>query len=534
MKFISLIIFTYFYLSIENEINHIFNESKKSFNESLYFTTWATALYEIGRPEIDVELDFTNKTLRQIVHISASGNYIRLKLSNRIGKTNLEIKEVSIADSLSQGSGEIDLKTLKTLNFNGEKNIIISPGEEIYSDTIFYPLKTLSEISISIYLGKIPKNLTGHLKSRTFSFIEEGNKIYNQKISKINKFPHWYFISSIEVNSNPIKKTIVCFGDSITDGTGTTNDRQNRWPDLLSTKLNLNKNTYNFAVINKGIGGTSLTTEGIERYSYDVLEIKGISHIIMLYGVNDINALNLNSSDVIDTYKKVIKTAHNNNIFIYAGTIMPYGNYFLWTEQKEKYRKEVNFWIKNTKKEEGGFDGFFDFDEFVKDPKNPEKMLSKYDNGDGIHPSPEGYRRMVQAIENVDIFNEEANFDKDLNELQLIDKIGVKFNLGFNLEKNEEIIVNIKGHCNESFGFRVLTCNKEGIKTSEYYYSGKILKGKFQINNIELKVYDMSNCIIIKRPLSTINIDNITLEYIEVLTENNKKIFILPGDALYL
>ena len=92
MKFISLIIFSYFYLSIENEINHIFNESKKSFNESLYFTTWATALYEIGRPEIDVELDFTNKTLRQIVHISASGNYIRLKLSNRIGKTNLEIK----------------------------------------------------------------------------------------------------------------------------------------------------------------------------------------------------------------------------------------------------------------------------------------------------------------------------------------------------------------------------------------------------------------------------------------------------------
>ena len=74
-------------------------------------------------------------------------------------------------------------------------------------------------------------------------------------------------------------------------------------PDLFSTKFNLNKNTYNFNVINKGIGGTSITTEGIERYLYDVLDIKDISHIIMLYSVKDINSLNLTSLEVINIYK---------------------------------------------------------------------------------------------------------------------------------------------------------------------------------------------------------------------------------------
>ena len=353
-----------------------------SLDQLSYFTTWATSVYETESPKMEL----SNNTIRQIIHISASGEIIRLKLSNKNGKTNLEIKEVTIADSLTQGTGEIDTNTLTTLYFNKEKSIIIYPGEEIYSDSFSYNLKPLSEIAISIYFGETPSNLTGHPKSRTYSFIEEGNKIYNQTISKKNKIDHWYIISSIEVYSNPPKKTIVCFGDSITDGTGTTIDRQDRWPDLLSIKLHLNKETNNIAVVNKGIGGNKITTQGLKRYSYDVLEVKGVSYIIVLYGVNDINN-SKTSSDIINAYKQIINKAHDNNIFIYAGTILPYGKYNKWNEEKEKYRQEVNYWIRNTKKEDGGFDEFFDFDELLKDPDNPSIIYSKYDCGDGLHSS---------------------------------------------------------------------------------------------------------------------------------------------------
>ena len=526
MKFYLIILISLFFVSKGKKED--LNEN--SFEESSFFTTWATAVYETESPKMKL----TNNSLRQIIHVSASGENVRLKLSNKNGKTDLEIKEVTIADSLTQGTGEIDLKTLTTLYFEGEKNIIISPGKEIYSDVISYSLKPLSDIAISIYFGKTPENLTGHPKSRTYSFIEKGNKIYNETISRENKIDHWYIISALEVSSNPRKKTIVCFGDSITDGTGTTMDKQNRWPDLLSAKLHLNKETNNIAVVNKGIGGDKITTQGLERFSNDVLEVKGVSHIIVLYGVNDINVLNVTSSQIILAYKTLIEKAHKNNIFIYGGTILPEGNYGLWSEEKEKYRKEVNYWIKNTKKEEGGFDAFFDFDEFIRDPDNHNKIFNLYDCGDGLHPNEEGYQRMIQAIDNLDIFTLEPSFNRDYKELNLFDKMGIKFKLNFNLEKDEEIIVNIKGRSDGSNGFRVLTTNNEGIKTSDYYYTGKILEGKFWIINIKLKPYEPSNYIIIKRPISTMNIDNITLEYIEVSSVNNKKTFSPAEEGSFL
>ena len=225
MKIFVLFLCSLFFVSQEKI--QVLNEN--ILEESSIFTTWATSVYETESPKMKL----TNNSIRQIVHVSASGENVRLKLSNKNGKTNLEIKEVTIADSLTQGTGEIDTKTLTSFYFQEEKNIILLPGEEIYSDIISYNLKPLSDIEISIYFGETPENLTGHPKSRTYSFIEKGNQIYNKTISKENKIDHWYIISALEVSSIPRKKTIVCFGDSITDGTGTTIDKQNRWPDLL-------------------------------------------------------------------------------------------------------------------------------------------------------------------------------------------------------------------------------------------------------------------------------------------------------------
>ena len=504
-------------------------EQDNHFDESTYFATWATAVYETEHPK----LELTNNSIRQIVHISASGENLRLKLSNRLGKTKMEIKEITIADSLTQGTGEIVLNTLTPLTFNGgEKGIIISPGEEIYSDTISYSLKALSEIAISIYFGETPENLTGHPASRTNSFIEEGNKIYNQSISRENKIAHWYVISAVEVSSNPRKKTIVCFGDSITDGSGSTDDKQNRWPDLLSTKLHLNLETSDIAVVNKGIGGNKITTQGLERFSYDVLEVKGVSHIIVLYGVNDINNYNSTSSDLISAYKQIIYKAHKNNIYIYGGTILPYGKYGKWNEEREKSRQETNDWIRTTKKEDGGFDGFFDFDKLIRDPDNPQIMYSSYDCGDGLHPSPEGYQQLVQAIDNLDIFNEEHEFIYDYGELKLFDEKGVKFKLDFKLEKGQKISVNIKGISNGSYGFRFHTANEEGIKTSDYFYSGKYGDCQFGLINMQIIVNEESNYIVIRRPLSTINIENIILKYLEVVTEDKNKIFEMEEGVL--
>lgn len=371
-------------------------------DESTYFTTWATGIYSTRHPPINLNYN----SLRQIFQISAGGDNMRIKISNEKGKTNLEIKNVCIADSISKS--EINKTTIKYITFNGKYNSIIGAGEEIYSDTIIYPLKPLSKIAISIYFGSVPKQLSGHEYSFTYSYIEKGNTINKKKFSDRNKIAHSYFISLMEISSDNPKKVIVCFGDSITDGVIFNNEIRDSYPGILFEEIYKNNKSTEFAVVNEGINADKLTSKGIIRYKHDVLDIKGISHIIVLYGVNDLNVLNATSEEIISGYKKIIQEAHQNKILIYAGTILPFSNYIkakcLWNEQKEKVREETNNWIRNTKPEKGGFDHFFDFDNAIKDPKNKTIMKDIYDSGDGIHPGTEGYKKMVDVIKESNLF----------------------------------------------------------------------------------------------------------------------------------
>ena len=205
-------------------------------NESTYCATWSSSQY-LTEPNNMPPIPLSNNSIRQIVHISVSSPTIRLKLSNIVGDSNLEIKGVSIANSVSQGSGEIDLLTLTQITFDRKESVVIPAYSEVYSDPFYYPLKVQSEVAISIYFGEVPSKLTSHAGSRTFSFIEQGNKINEKTFSHDNKTAHWYIISAIEVSSYPTKKAVVCFGDSITDGRSSTDDKQNRWTDVLSKKI---------------------------------------------------------------------------------------------------------------------------------------------------------------------------------------------------------------------------------------------------------------------------------------------------------
>ena len=388
-------------------INIFLSLDSQSFDESLYATTWSTSNVKTLSKNLP-PINLSDNSLRQIFRVSTSGEYIRVKFSNRYGKTILKIRKVIISDSVSQGTSEINFDTIKVLTFNGKEKINIEPGSEIYSDTIEYNLKALSEVAISIYFGIVPKDLTGHGNSITNSFIEEGDKIANNIFSSENKTPHWYFVESIEVISNNIlKKTIVCFGDSITEGVGSTIDGHNRWPDQFASNLQENKKYSNIAIANAGIGGNRICDQGVERFEHDALEIKGVKYIIVLYGINDMIHKNTNSSEIISAYEKIISKAHNNNLFIFAGTILPAGKYLTWSEDNEKNRNEVNEWIRNTRKEEGGFDDYFDFDKFLRDDKNHTNLADIYDSGDGLHPSKDGHRAIANAIHNLDLFTKE-------------------------------------------------------------------------------------------------------------------------------
>lgn len=364
-------------------------------DESTYCATWASSQY-LTEQKNQPPVPLSNNSFRQIVHVSIGGELLRVKFSNRLGNGPLEIKAARIANSKGQGTGQIDMGTNTKLTFGGAESVTVPAGEDIYCDTFNYALTALSEVAITVTFGQVPSAITSHAGSRTFSFFGSGVDL--ETFPATNKIDHWYILTDIEVSTEPAKKCVICFGDSITDGRGTTNDKQDRWTDHLAFKLNQNKDTKEVAVVNEGIGATTVLKEGLERFDRDVVNVKGAKYVVMLYGVNDILFNNVNAQQLIQGYKTMIEKAHKAKMLIYGCTILPFCGGQYNNNALDKIRQEVNEWIKKTSVSEGGFDGYADFDDIMKDPSNPANLDKQYDSGDGLHPNPAGYQNMVNAF----------------------------------------------------------------------------------------------------------------------------------------
>ena len=109
---------------------------------------------------------------------------------------------VCIADIISHS--EVNMKTMKYITFKGKNGVVIDKGKEIYSDTIFYPLKAISDIAISIYFGSVPRTISGHVYSLPYSYIEIGNKINKIKFTHKKKhligilFHEWKYLQNLQ------------------------------------------------------------------------------------------------------------------------------------------------------------------------------------------------------------------------------------------------------------------------------------------------------------------------------------------------
>src|SRR4029077_13310286 len=83
-------------------------------------------------------------------------------------------------------------------------------------------------------------------------------------------------VSAILVASGPNAKTIVAFGDSITDGAVTDTQDVRGWPGHLARRLMQSNGQAHFAVANEGIGGNRVLNDiiglsALARFDRDVL-----------------------------------------------------------------------------------------------------------------------------------------------------------------------------------------------------------------------------------------------------------------------
>ena len=357
--------------------------------------------------------DMQDATLRQVVHLSIGGSKLRVRFSNAFGTQALLIDAAHLARSADKATPRTMPGSDRPLTFDGRSWVSIPPGADYLSDPVTLDAPALSSLTVSIHLPQAPSVETGHPGSRATSYYIHGDHTADGDLPTAGKIDHWYQLSGVEVVAPPNAGTIVAFGDSITDGRGSTTNGDNRWPDNLAARLQASAATRNLAVVNMGIGGNHMLVDGLgpnvlARLDRDVFARPGAKAMLILEGINDLGGLSRSEgvhtpemhkqlvADLIAAFRQTILRAHGQGVKVIGCTITPYvgSDYYHPDAASEADRQAVNAWIRTS----GMFDAVVDFDAAIRDPAHPERMIPAFDSGDHLHPSAEGYKVMADLI----------------------------------------------------------------------------------------------------------------------------------------
>jgi lysophospholipase L1-like esterase len=351
--------------------------------------------------------DFSGMTLREIVHVSAGGEQIRVRFTNEFGKDPLVLNDVHVA--VSAGGEAIKDGTDHALTFGGEKTARIAAGAVEYSDPVTMTLAPMSDLAVSFYLPQqVMRQETFHDFADQDNFMVSGDVAGAATLTDAKKFESWYFLDGVDVAWTKGARAIVTLGDSITDGALSTRNANRRWPDVLAARLQQEHGMAQVGVLNEGIGGNRVLNDGygpnvLARLDRDVLAQSGAKAVIVLESINDIGRFHrmmgpeddVTAADLEQGLKQIADTAHEHGMKAFGATLTPYGGAGYWSDKGEQVREAVNNWIRTS----GTFDGVVDFDKLTQDPANPTHFNPAYDSGDHLHPNDAGYKAMGEGID---------------------------------------------------------------------------------------------------------------------------------------
>ncbi|HVT97225.1 MAG TPA: SGNH/GDSL hydrolase family protein [Acidobacteriaceae bacterium] len=377
-----------------------------------WILTWG-ASQQIPEPHNALpSADLRDATVRQIFHLSVGGSTIRVHVTNTFGAAPLHFTSVHIAQPLAADAPAIDPASDRALSFAGASDVTVPAGADVVSDPIAFAVAPLSNLAVTWHLDDPPAPETSHPGSRATTYFVHGDQVSAATFQNPGTIEHWYQVSAIDVQAPAGAGVIAAFGDSITDGHATTTNGNDRWTDVLAARLQQSAATKNIGVLNDGIGGNHLLTDGLgpnalARFDRDVLAPSGVRWLIVFEAINDLGGLTrlheVPQADhdalvqrIIGAYQQMIDRAHAHGIRVFGATITPDGgsDYYHPGSLNEADRKAVNDWIRAP----GHFDAVLDFDAVVRDPQQPDRMLPACDSGDHLHPGPAGYRAIGNSI----------------------------------------------------------------------------------------------------------------------------------------
>ena len=402
-----------------------------------WVATWAASAhgpYPSGNASAQPVLDFAfesaehgaiDQTFRLIVKPDLWGRRIRLRFSNAFGTQRVTFDDVYVG--LQGSGGNIVAGTNQPAAFDrGHRTLALAPGASGFSDPIDLRIGATErrllagrKLAVSFHVVGATGPMTWHAKALTTSYLTGPHTGSHGADESDGSFPYtttsWYFLDAIEVEAPEHTSVVVCFGDSITDGTASTLNGDDRWPDVLSRRLHT---TYGdrVSVVNAGIGGNQVFApptysptapfaggpSALSRLDRDVLSVSGVTSVIWLEGINDLSS-GASAEAVIAGFKEGVRRLRARGLRVIGGTITSSvgATTASGTPENDAKRKTINEFIRTG----GLFDGVVDFDAATRDPQTGALKEAFQPNsttggaGDRLHPNRAGYHAMGNAID---------------------------------------------------------------------------------------------------------------------------------------
>ncbi|MFL5267222.1 MAG: GDSL-type esterase/lipase family protein [Stellaceae bacterium] len=350
---------------------------------------------------------------------------MRFRFSNVFGTLPVTFSTVTVA--LQEYSGNLVEGTVTPVTFGGKRSVTIPVGQEIFSDGIGLswvadaddPAVQGHNLAVSYAVEGDSGPMTYHSSAFVTSYITAPGSGDHTGDLDVFDFEYtttsWFFLDAVDVMA-PSDTVVVCaFGDSITDGTHSTLNINDRWMNVLSRRLH---NAYGkkISIVNEAIAGNRVVNPvvansaagpaAVDRLDRDVLGLSGLTHVIWLEGINDIGA-GTTTDSIIAGYQNVVGRLHAEGVKVYAGTLtsalgisgIDMGDN---GPGHDASRRVLNAFIRSS----GLFDGVEDFDAATLDPASGNMLAEFLPNStftqlpwDYLHPNHAGYIAMGEVVD---------------------------------------------------------------------------------------------------------------------------------------
>jgi lysophospholipase L1-like esterase len=345
----------------------------------------------------DQAVKVENVTLRSAIRVAAGGKQLRLRLANDYGPA------VTIGAATVRLPGKAPVR----VTFGGNASAQMPAGAPLVSEPIALPVKAFDVIEVSLYLAGPAVLTTVHEAAGQPTLVSPPGDFTGGDFTPASTNRLRPLIAGLDVlGARPV---VVAFGDSITDNGSCPNDAVPicRWSDVLARRLAAAGKPH--VVVNEAISGNRVLSSGgspsaLSRFDRDVLAIPGVTHVVLLEGINDIGSSGrvvkdatlpvITAAQLIAGYRQLVLRAHDHGIKVIAMTILPFEGAFYYAAEREAIRVEVNQWIRTS----GTFDAVIDMEKVVADPANPKRLSNALQGGDNLHPDGRGETAMGEAI----------------------------------------------------------------------------------------------------------------------------------------